>query len=131
MSSTPLAHHRRSPVARHRCAAWLLAAAAGTLASPAFGQIVDTQVPLNYNFNGMAHTVESVPLNDNTNADRADGYRSIADRGLYVDLADPTAFGSSPLIGATGLTYSIVTQPFEDVKKSSVLCNHSPGRADG
>ncbi|MCA3005830.1 MAG: hypothetical protein LW650_11890 [Planctomycetaceae bacterium] len=112
MSSTPLAHHRRSPVARHRCAAWLLAAAAGTLASPAFGQIVDTQVPLSYNFNGMAHTVESVPLNDNTNADQPDGYRSIADRGLYVDPADPTAFGSSGLVGATGLTYSIVTQPF-------------------
>jgi hypothetical protein len=82
-------------------------ATAGLLASAglAHGQFVYNQIPLNYNFNGMCHAGEQ------GQPDAPLGYRSISDRGVYVDSADPHAFGTAPLVGFTGLTYSIVTQP--------------------
>src|SRR2546425_3435050 len=63
----------------------------------------DFSIPLNYNWNGLVHSGE---LN---NPDDPNGYRSIDDRGLYVDSNNPTSLGSNPIAGATGITYSIVT----------------------
>ncbi len=87
-----------------------------------------TLIPLNYNFNGMVHYASDSPTNDwggwGGVADVSDGYRSMSDRGLVVDgsshwswnynsyteweWGDWPSFGTNPLIGATGLTYSIV-----------------------
>jgi hypothetical protein len=61
----------------------------------------DFQVPLNYNWNGIAHPGEA------GNADAPAGFRSIADRALYVDGATGNALGTSPIVGATGVTYSV------------------------
>jgi hypothetical protein len=88
----------------------------------------DLQIPLNCNFNGMVNYTSGSPTNDwggwGGVADVLDGYRSISDRGLVVDGASHwgwnynsytgwewgywPSFGTDPLIGATGLTYSIV-----------------------
>ncbi len=80
----------------------MLMAAAGT----AQAQIVDTKVPLNYNYHGLAHAGETVATNNNFNADVIQ-FRSIADRGIYWDPSDFHAFGTNPIIGATGITYAL------------------------
>src|SRR5205085_6832412 len=72
----------------------------------AAGQIVDNKIPLNYNFHAMAHTTEAISAAPATNADVI-LYRSIADRGLYIDPADNAAFGTLPIVGATGIGYSL------------------------
>ncbi len=64
-----------------------------------------TPLPLNYNFNGMVHPGEAGW------PDNPDGFRSISDRALSVDAsAGSITFG--PVIGATGLNYSINTGAF-------------------
>jgi hypothetical protein len=70
----------------------------------------DSHVALNYNFNGMVHPGES-ELPDSIGPS---GFRSIADRGLVIDNSTSptvTAFGFNPIVGATGLTYTINTTP--------------------
>src|SRR5436190_15059211 len=74
--------------------------------TPARSQVVDHQVPLNYNFHGMAHTTEAVVSAGNGNSDGIN-YRAIADRGLYWDSSDRNAIGSQPLIGWTGVSYGL------------------------
>lgn len=69
-------------------------------------QIVDHQIPLNYNFHGMAHTSEAAVSAGNGNADIID-YRAIADRGLLWDSSDRNAIGSQPLLGWTGVSYGL------------------------
>lgn len=85
---------------------WCCVIGAGLAASAASAQLVDTRVPLNYNFHGMAHTTEAVVGATAANADII-LYRSMSDRGLYWDPADPNAFGTVPIVGFTGLTYSL------------------------
>ena len=79
---------------------------AGLATSGAMGQVVDSQVPLNYNFHGMAHQFEAITGAPASNADNVQ-YRSISDRGLYWDPADLNAFGSVPIVGFTGIGYSL------------------------
>ncbi len=64
----------------------------------------DVVAPLAFNFNGMIHQGEG------EDADKAEGYRSISDRGMRIT----GAFGSLDvgLEGPSGITYSIVTDPF-------------------
>jgi hypothetical protein len=99
MNTTPLLHHR---TIRCTAASALLLSAAGL----AHAQVSDSQIPLNYNYHGLAHVGETVSVNTNSNADFI-SFRSIADRGLYWDPSDPHAFGTNPIIGATGITYSL------------------------
>ncbi len=82
----------------------LLAASAG-----AMGQ--SNPVPLNANYNGLAHTGEFTGAANPGVADNANGFRSISDRALYVNGA-AGSFGTSPITGSTGLSYTIVTQAF-------------------
>jgi hypothetical protein len=89
-----------------------LAVAAGLpLALSSFALATDTPIPLNCNFNGMVHPgEEGVP-----DSIAPSLYRSIADRGLYVDGdpggTTPPALGATPIIGATGIPYTIVNTP--------------------
>lgn len=77
-------------------------AAFAVAARSATAQVVDYQIPLNYNFHGMVHgPTETV------NPDNPVGYRGMSDRGLYYDLAEPHAIGSTPMVGATGVTYGL------------------------
>ncbi|HYD01934.1 MAG TPA: hypothetical protein VEB22_11970, partial [Phycisphaerales bacterium] len=80
------------------------------LAGSAFA--TDTQVALNYNFNGMVHPGESnIP-----DSLAPSGFRAIADRGLAIDgVSSPTttAFGFNPIVGATGITYEIERDAFQ------------------
>jgi len=69
---------------------------------PAWAATADYQIPLNYNFHGMAHGAAELSMPD----DPA-GYRSISDRGLYLDSGDPHAFGTQPMVGVTGLPYAL------------------------
>jgi hypothetical protein len=85
----------------------ILGAAALTIsAGIANAQIVDNRIPLNYNFHGMAHQGEAITGATANNADFV-LYRSISDRGLYWDPGDTHAFGTNPLIGFTGIPYSL------------------------
>jgi len=59
--------------------------------------LVTTQIPLNYNFNGIVHAGESA------NPDSLTGYRSISDRGLDFSGGVPTA----PILAP----YALVAQP--------------------
>ncbi|HMN41388.1 MAG TPA: PQQ-dependent sugar dehydrogenase [Phycisphaerales bacterium] len=72
------------------------------------GQVVDTRIPLNYNFHGMAHPGEAPSNNPGGSADLPQGYRSISDRGLIFDAtnAHSIAAYSGQNIGATGLSYA-------------------------
>ncbi|MBY0262008.1 MAG: hypothetical protein K2Q20_06670, partial [Phycisphaerales bacterium] len=74
------------------------------------GQLVDRSIPLNYNWNGMVHIGEA-SLPDASDA-AGTGYRAIADRGLLLDgtTTTPASFGVVPIVGATGMPYSIQTQ---------------------
>ena len=83
-----------------------LALALGTLIALAGSTVASGQaLPLNYNFNGIAHTGEQgIP-------DDLNGYRSISDRGLLVTGASGE-FGTNPIVGNTGLIYTINTVPF-------------------
>ena len=85
----------------------LLAARALALAAGvSHAQVVDHQVPLNYNFHGMAHQGEAITGAMSSNADFI-LYRGISDRGLYWDTSDPNAFGTNPIIGFTGINYGL------------------------
>ncbi|MBK8267226.1 MAG: hypothetical protein IPK83_02520 [Planctomycetes bacterium] len=77
--------------------------------------VVTYEIPLNYNFHGMAHSAfitgsgdEWTAATNNAIADSTNGYRSIADRGLIFDPLDnhSPAFYSGQPIGNTGLSYS-------------------------
>ncbi len=98
----------RATTGRLSAALTLLACALPVCLAPgaAQGQIIDSQIPLNYNFHGMARADEVVTVNTNSNADLIQ-YRSISDRGLYFDPASPHAIGSTPLVGSTGITYGL------------------------
>jgi len=79
-------------------------------ASSGYGQVVDTRIPLNYNFHGMAHVGEttSSTVAPFLNADGAFTFRSISDRGLVFDFNDTASVGyqaGDGLITATGMTY--------------------------
>ena len=69
-------------------------------------------IPLNNNFNGMLSAEEWVGFpgswDDPGVADTPNGYRSISDRGLRND-GEPGTFGSYPMVGATGLSYTVST----------------------
>ncbi|MCX5689074.1 MAG: hypothetical protein NTV94_04675, partial [Planctomycetota bacterium] len=89
--------------------------AACTAASLSQAQIVDTRIPLNYNFHGMAQSAASTGLADewttvatNANADGSKSYRSIADRGLIFDPLNNKSLGAytNQSIGLTGMTYA-------------------------
>ncbi len=72
----------------------------------ASGQVTDTKIPLNYNFRGYGRAGEAIANSTAGNADAVQ-YRAISDRGLYFDLTDTHAFGTLPIVGATGITYSL------------------------
>ena len=89
--------------------------AACSAASLAHGQIVDTRIPLNYNFHGMAHSAaitgefdEWTTVAANANADGSKSYRSIADRGLIFDPLNNRSIAAytNQSIGLTGMTYA-------------------------
>jgi hypothetical protein len=84
----------------------IAAAIVGFTAASAIAQVVDTRIPLNYNFHGMAHQGEAVTNAGNSNADGI-YYRSIADRGLVWDSTNPHAFGTNPIVGGTGIPYGL------------------------
>lgn len=63
----------------------------------------DNHVVLNYNWNGIVHSGEGLSPDD------PNGFRSISDRALYVDLFTPNAFGTGGITSTSGLTYSVVT----------------------
>jgi hypothetical protein len=84
----------------------VFAAAFGLSTTLTQAQVVDHQVPLNYNFHGMAHQGEAVTGATANNADFI-LYRSMSDRGMYWDPSDNHAFGTNPLVGFTGLTYAL------------------------
>lgn len=67
-------------------------------------------VQLQCNFNGIIHPAEWTGASQPNPgiADVPAGYRSIADRGFRVD-GQAGALGTNPIIGATGLTYQVVT----------------------
>lgn len=88
----------------------LAAAGATTMAA-----VVTYQLPLNYNFHGMAHSASITGSVDewtaaatNANADILNGYRSIGDRGLIFDAGNnhSLAFYSGQPTGNTGLSYA-------------------------
>jgi hypothetical protein len=58
-------------------------------------------IALNYNFNGLVHPGEA------GSPDAPAGFRSISDRALNITGA-PGAFGTAPIVGGNGLTYTIV-----------------------
>lgn len=95
------------------CAAAVIIASAGATAHAA-----DTPIPLNLNFNGVVHFGET------GQPDALDGYRAISDRGLLVQ-GQPGEFGTQPLIGATGIPYTIITDP--NVLDCVMLGNRGPG----
>src|SRR5215468_6322818 len=70
-------------------------------ASPAHA--TDYAIPLNCNWNGMAHVGET------GQPDSAGGFRSIADRALYIDSGNANALGTNPIVGSTGMHYIIIT----------------------
>jgi|GEM_PF-3379236 len=72
----------------------MLAACAGS----AFA--ADFPVPLNYNWNGMAHAGE------NGLPDEPNGFRSMADRALSID-GGANSLGTNPIVGTSGITYTI------------------------
>ncbi|HYE60667.1 MAG TPA: lectin-like protein [Phycisphaerales bacterium] len=80
------------------------AAALCLMAGVASAQIVDTQVPLNYNWHGMATSGEVVTAATPSNADNIQ-YRAISDRGLYFEPFDPDSIAGAALVSATGITY--------------------------
>src|SRR4051812_34281818 len=82
------------------CAVVALAGASAAMAQ------VDHQVPLNYNFHGMAHAGEAFLTAPSSNADLI-SFRGISDRGLYWDGSDPDAIGSTPLTSFTGISYNL------------------------
>ncbi len=64
-----------------------------------------TTIPLNYNFNGLVHFGEAGW------PDNPDGFRSISDRALIAD-ATAGSILAAPVIGSTGLSYSVAVSPF-------------------
>jgi hypothetical protein len=99
----------------------LLSCAAGA----AQAQLVDHQIPLNYNWHGMAHPGEGLFSSNSFNADASlNNYRSMADRGLTFDLTDPNSLGTLPIVGATGLTYSLFnTLGYSNTTRANAAAN--------
>src|SRR5258705_12565036 len=81
---------------------YLVTALAGL--AGARGLATDNQIALSYNWNGICHASES------NQPDLAAGFRSIADRALYAD-GSANAIGGSPVVGVSGITYSINMNP--------------------
>ncbi|MBL9002572.1 MAG: hypothetical protein JNK25_15690 [Phycisphaerae bacterium] len=79
-----------------------------TLAVAGSAFAVDVPIPLNYNFNGMVHPGEA----EQPDSIDPSLFRSIADRGLIIDgsTSAPAAFGAVPIVGATGIPYTIETR---------------------
>jgi len=94
---------------------WVAVLTTVIMTSSARSAVIDHHVPLNYNFHGMAHSAaitggvdEWTVAATNANADLANGYRSIADRGIIFDPANPHSLGaySGQNIGNTGMSYA-------------------------
>ncbi len=66
---------------------------------------VDYHIPLSYNWNGMYH------FGEEGQPDSPDGFRSISDRALSID-GGANSFGTNPIVGATGVTYTRVDTAF-------------------
>ena len=65
----------------------------------------DNNIALNYNWNGIVQPAEvGLP-------DAGSGFRSIADRALYVDGFGTNTFGSTPIAGITGISYTVSMTP--------------------
>jgi hypothetical protein len=69
------------------------------LSATATALATDYQIALNYNWNGMYHPGEE------GQPDNLNGFRTISDRALSID-GGANSFGTSPIIGSTGITYS-------------------------
>jgi len=82
-----------------------LCAAAAILACVGAAHATDHHLPLRYNWNGLSQAGE---LND---PDAPDGFRSIADRALYIDAFTPNSLGFGTITGTTGITYDIMRDP--------------------
>lgn len=87
-----------------------IAASVGLASFLGLASVMADQTPiiLNYNYNGMVHNGSETGA---ANAEDPNGFRSIADRAL--DLGAGGGFGSNPLIGVSGLNYTIVTSDHE------------------
>src|ERR1051325_1538922 len=95
----PLKEPRTMLRRAHLCVAAVVASLAG------MAQATDNQIALNYNWNGIVQPGESsVP-------DAAGGFRSIADRAMYVDGVSANCFGTGATVGVSGITYSINMTP--------------------
>jgi len=92
-------NHRVITTALLFASAWIVAPAA---------RADQTPISLNYNFNGMVHNGSETGA---ANAEDPNGFRSIADRALDLEAAN--AFGSSPIVGISGLNYQIITADHE------------------
>src|SRR5262245_12122365 len=86
----------------NRCAMGLCMLAAGLFAAGT--RAAQTPIPLSCNFNGMVHNAGETGT---ANADDPNGFRSVSDRAL--DLAAVNGFGSTPIVGSRGLSYTIIT----------------------
>ncbi len=76
----------------------------------------DVPIPLAYNFNGICHgaTEQTLPANSgSTFENRCDlnGYRSIADKGLFCDGVVTNALNTGGTFGYQGMNYSVVSTP--------------------
>jgi hypothetical protein len=87
-----------------RRASTCVAAVVGALAVPS-ALATDNYIALNYNWNGICHSTES------GQPDAASGFRSMADRALFVDGSTANCFGTGPTVGISGVTYSLNMNP--------------------
>jgi hypothetical protein len=88
----------------NRRASTCIAAVVTALAvSPALA--TDNHIVLNYNWNGITQSSEE------GQPDSPNGFRSIADRAIWYDGATANALGTSPIVGNSAITYTIVTTP--------------------
>src|ERR1051325_8274640 len=95
----PLKEPRTMLRRAHLCVAAVVASLAG------MAQATDNQIALNYNWNGIVQPGHSsVP-------EAARGFRSIADRAMYVDGVSANCFGTGATVGVSGITYSINMTP--------------------
>ena len=79
------------------------AAVAALAVAPALA--TDNHIALSCNWNGIAHSSEE------GQPDSPNGFRSIADRAMWYDGFTANALGTSPIIGNSAITYTIVTTP--------------------
>ena len=76
----------------------------------------DVPIQLSYNFNGICNgpTEQTLPANSGTtyeNRCNLNGYRSIADKGLYCDPSVTDALNTGGTFGYQGMSYSIISAP--------------------